>query len=633
MINLPIKKNGSTTLKEVAKIHPEILDEVDHMIAAAAVEERRMTKEEFKQEFGSDFVGRFIDPHYSVYEGISTPSNVTFDQRYVYGYKNKAVVTENLELKRTYESFSGNDATTYGTTQGGTVLKKRQSEGELRIIQLIVNSRWGTDPYCRNAIDNYTRYICGNGIRLMIQNLDVEDALEDFMRQTNISEMFNDFVRTTFKDGEGGIVVKSRIRRNWTDPLKSKVQFSLHKVFSEEIRGFEVHSEDPGKKYAYLRQVIIQDTSKFNIVDEWIADIEYFQQFNSRGNLIAFDGSKAASHSSLTEEKVICWFQHGDKRELRGRVPLEPALRDFRLYEDFKISRAVLNYERSKVLYIKHDRTAINRKTTSTDIKKSASPKGGVQLTLGPNEKYEMVTASLNAADADVDGLLFLYSMSAGLNIPIYILGMRADQQNYSAIKNTDSPFNQMILEYAAEYIAFLRKAWKFALSRYIQAGVLPEKVTIKKIAKEKEEKFYRSMQKVYRILQSKQVVTEAMLTQLGGEYEDALEEEEIPTIDIPIETIIADAVKPNPLENAKTAFIERKIGMVSSRTLAEKRGYIWAQELMRQLEEVSLGIWASAENKGQDGSSNASTGMDSAGDGLDSGKSVDDGSGTNNQD
>ena len=237
-----------------------------------------------------------------------------------------------------------------------------------------------------------------------------------------------------------------------------------------------------------------------------------------------------------------------------------------------------------------------------------------------------MVTASLNAADADVDGLLFLYSMSAGLNIPIYILGMRADQQNYSAIKNTDSPFNQMILEYAAEYIAFLRKAWKFALSKYIQAGVLPEKVKIKKVAQEKEEKFYKSMQKVYRILQSKQVVSEALLDQMSSEYEDAMEEEEIATIDIPIETIIADAVKPNPLENAKTAFIERKIGMVSSRTLAEKRGYIWAQELMRQLEEVSLGIWASADNQGQADSSNA-------GDGLDSGKSVDAGDGTTNQD
>jgi hypothetical protein len=641
MINIQAKKKK--TLKELTDVHPEVLDELESVISKATAEERRMFLSNMNMLESS---GGVVDRHYAIYENLATPANVQIDGRYVKGYVENGKPTKeetmNLPetLKHLYESFSGGDSVV-GTTQGGTVLKKRQTEGEFRLVQLIVNSRYNTDPYCRNAIDNYTRYIRGNGIRLMLENDEVRECLENFIRQTKIDQLFGDFVKTCFKDGECGFTLLSKIKKNFFDKAKAGVAWSVHKVLSEEVRAFEVHVEDAGRKYAYLRQFVIQDVAQMSVVDKWIADVDYWYQFNSRDNLIAFDGGKAQNHAKLTEGEVLAWFQHGDKRELRGRVPLEPILRDLRLFEDFKISRAILNYERSKVLYVKQERVSLARKSSSTEVKKSASPKGGVQITIGPNEKYTMETASLNADDASTDGLLFLYSMSSGVSIPIYILGMRADQQNYSAIKNTDSPFNQMILEYASEFTSFLGKIWRWVIERNIEAGVLPEKITIKVVAKEKQKSLLRSMESVYRKILERRLKEED-LTALQDEFVASMTDKEIDTRDISIETVIADAVKPNPLENAKTVFIERKLGMVSSRTLAEKRGYNWPQELMRQLEEAALGIWSSGNSTGQSNSSTANTGDsaqglddnsdNSSGDGLDMGKSIDDGSGTANQ-
>jgi len=643
MIPLTLKPtNGKVTLKEVTKNHPEILNEIENLISSSVAEEGMAIKESLLSNF-PELIGniRSTDNHYKLYESLSTPQKVKLDTSYIYGYSKEeqkdgklerilikesifediANLSQNTDLKLLYEGFLGGDPfNSPSNTQTGVPLKKRQSEAELRLIQLIVNSRYNADPFVGNAIDNMSRYIIGSGLRVSVQNEEVDNVIENFLRQTDLAGLFSDFIKTTYKDGEAGYLIKSKV----TKGKKPRVDWSIHKVFSEEIRGFETHRENPGKKYAYWREVIINGQNKFKLENKWYADIEYWYQFNTRNTLIAFDGAKS-DKADLTKDAVIAWFSHGDKRECRGRVPLERCLRDFRLEEDFRINRAILNYERSKVLYIHSVKQQVNRTKATTEVRKSASPKGGVELKIGPGEDYKMTTANLQAADADVDGLLFLYAAGSGISMPIYILGMRADQQNYSAIKNTDSPFNQMILEVANDFIVYLRKIFKWVIARNIDAGILQDTVTIKRVAKEKEQKLFNSFARVLGELQDGKKISIDIKEKLDAELTAALEDIDIPTMELVIDVVIADAVKPNPLEMAKTAFIERKISMVSSQTLSEKRGYKWPQEVMRMLNEITLGLWSLQTGKGQQDSASSGTG-------LDSGKSVDSGDGAVNQ-
>jgi hypothetical protein len=646
---------AKSVLKEAAKTYPTLLDEVDRLIAKAVTEESLAVQENFKQELGISINSGGRDGQYRFYEGFKTPTNVKLDMNFINGYtkeeidgeKTKRVAEdikfENIsvkeDLKAIYESFTGGDAssTSLSTAQTGIPLKKRQTDAELRLVQLITNSRYNADPFVGNGIDNIARYIVGSGLRVSVEQEQVDDCIEKFLRQVKLADLFTDFIKTTFKDGEAGNLIKSKI----TKGKNPKVDWSMHKVFSEEIRGFEVHKENPGKRYSYWREVVIDNQNKFKIENKWFADIDYFYQFNTRGTLTDFDGAKSEKEG-LTKEAVIAWFTHGDKRECRGRVPLERSLRDFRLLEDFRINRAIMNYERSKVLYMFKQKQQVNRIKTSTEIRKSASPRGGTQINLGPTEDYEMLTATLNASDADVDGLLFLYAAGSGISTPIYILGMRADQQNYSAIKNTDSPFNQMILEIANDFIAYLKNIFKWVIYRNIEAGVLENTITISKIATEKEEKIFKSFGAAFIVVENNKAIINKLMEKvtkenlkeidkriesiktiqqtLDAELKDAMQEIQIPTLDLLVNITLADAVKPNPLELAKVAFIERKLSIVSSQTLSERRGNKWPQEVKRMLNEISLKLWMPQEAKmgQQDSSNSGATGTDQNVDGGD---------------
>ena len=120
-------------------------------------------------------------------------------------------------------------------------------------------------------------------------------------------------------------------------------------------------------------------------------------------------------------------------------------------------------------------------------------------------------------------------------------------------------------------------------------------------------------MQKAYKLLSEKKAITEEVLDSIDKDVKASMESIEINTVDVPFDIILADAVKPNPLELAKTAFIQRKIGVVSSQTLSEEMGYDWSQELLRMLNEKALGIYDPGSS--QQGSSNATGGVGDGGD------------------
>jgi len=138
--------------------------------------------------------------------------------------------------------------------------------------------------------------------------------------------------------------------------------------------------------------------------------------------------------------------------------------------------------------------------------------------------------------------------------------------------------------------------------------------------AKGKEQAIFNSFAKVISEIEKGKKISIKKREKLDAELSAALEEVDISTLELIIDINIADAVKPNPLEMAKTAFIDRKLSVVSSQTLSERKGNKWPQEVMRMLNEISLGLWSTQVDKGQQGSSSSGTGLDSnvdAGDGA----------------
>jgi len=614
------EQTNEQIVSEAVKNDSRLKYAVEAIMAEKLAEERKWIIEEIKQDLSGVNVKGGQDSQYALYQALETPRNVEIDLNYI---KPKVKITEEEKgrVNQIYASIAGSDAMTASSIRPNMTLKKYQTETELRVTQLVTNTRYNTDPYIKNILENFKQYILGNGFKVTVPNVDVQNVLLDFIKDYNIQQLFLDFILTSFKDGEVGINIKNATNKKYGKA--PEIEWELTKILSEEIRGFEFNSYDAGKKMAYFWDYAVVGESTIT-VQKWIADINYWRQFNTKGNPNSEFSVKTPAHDKLSKNSVMLWFQHGDIRNLRGRVPLESILRDARLLEDFKINRAILNYERSKVLYIKKNKQQINRKDSTTELRKSPSPKGGVMLTLGPNEDLSMVSSNLQASDADKDGMLFLYAISSGTNIPVYMLGGRIDLQNYSSVKNTDSPFNQTIYGYANLFAFQFGKLFTWVIKKNVETGFLPKTIKISKVSKESKDKYNATLMKAIQLIESNQQITDMDIASFENDIKASLVEVEIDTEDIPLEVTLTDATQPNPLELAKTAFIERKLGIVSSQTLSEERGRDWAKELYRIMLEKRYGI--------MDAGGNTNSSSANAGQGLGDGLNTDTGSGTTDQ-
>jgi len=569
-----------------------------------------------------------VDPQYLVYEKMKV-LNSNIDTK-----ANPQLKKHSEEqIQKIAESFGGTPLLDKDVNAAGSLqlLSKRQNMGYLRTVQLISYSRFRSDPHVRPAVLGLIRYLFGNGIKISCDSNLIESKLKEKLGGSKFQFLMKDCAKSSILSGESGILIRSQIQKN-----KKQVEFSLQEIYSEEIDGVETSNKNTSIKIAYRVgfNATSGDFGKNNLgkttKDYWIPDIEYFDGLNSRNNPVRLDWAKSKFHGKnrFNKNEVMLFMKFSNDREIRGEVQIESILRAARLFEDFLINRAILNYERSKVIYTRKRKTGGNPKLSMLNKDKSPAPKGGTQLWLDPGEEFHIETPQLHAADAERDGLLFLYEISSGMSMPLSIIGQRLNEANYNSIKNADSPFSQMVLDYAVFYIYNMQKIFKFMLKRMIEAGELPKTTKIKRFVTEKAEKDF-----VFNILKKLKAEesTDSILSDLG-DYNDNMEEVEINTEDMPIDIIIADAVRPDPLDMAKVWFIYRKLGLVSRETLAGKAGFVWEQELFRQFKEKSFFDELDVNASSAAGTSDNDPNNPSNDTGVNSDSKVDDGSGTQNE-
>jgi len=469
------------------------------------------------------------DDHYNLYESLKGLSLDTVkDDPYI----SDDIKDDVIKFIKAYEGD-------FDFNSPAASLLTSQNLANLRAIQAISNTRYRIDPHMRSAINNIIIFLFGNGIVLNIENAEIESA-----------------------------------------------EFSAYEIKSSEINTIEVSSDNISNKLTYGVTINYQAdlglNSKPNKQKQvFIPDIEYALSLNARGGMSKFGWTK--SKHRVSKKDVMLFIKFGDKRELRGLCPVEPMLKALRLHEDFVVNRAILNYERSKVLYIHRIKTGSNPKLGQSNSNKTKSPKGGTEMTLFGNEEYDIKSPSLHAQDAKEDGLLFMHEAASAINIPVSLLSQRIDQGNYNSQKNAESPFTQFILDLADFYVKNIKQLCKYILKGMVDAGELPPATKIKTFSKESTETDF--VMKALDILKNNEADS-PNINILISDYKDSITEIEVDTTDIPIDVIIADSVRPNPLEMAKVWFIYRNMGVISRQTLADKSNLVWERELYRMLKE-----------------------------------------------
>ena len=289
-------------------------------------------------------------------------------------------------------------------------LDRYQSLEQLWDKQDAAFNKTRTNPHARSIVNNIQYFTIGRGIKFSAANEEVQKLLIDFWDLNKMDLRQKDFVRKSYIEGEYFILYFIN---------KKTGRVKVRRIRPKEVHSIETHPDDVETIFAYKR-VWSED---YGVKEQHYADIDYYHQLDDE-----IDGKASKVHGNLEEDKLVQFIKYGDSDEVRGRVPMDSILKNIKYYEDWLLDRIRLNHERSKVVWIK----SIRGRGKETGTVRTRVPKGGQQIIETDRVRYRIESAKIQADDVKEDGLSILYSIGAGVGIPVYLLDQRLDEQNYS---------------------------------------------------------------------------------------------------------------------------------------------------------------------------------------------------------
>jgi len=486
-----------------------------------------------------------------------------------------------------YVSIQGYEASSFSNRQsaggdniGFGALSRTQS---LEVLNAFQDAAWvkaTMDPRGTAIINNIQFYTIGQGVKVDTSDAAINKEILEFRRMNKMSIREKNMVREAYIDGEYFFLL-------FTDAETGDVR--VRKIPVKQITKIETHEEDKETILAYVRNKFnaVGDDGTFSTnsgddFDVFYADIDYFDQKES-----GFDPQTSKQDAKLSEDKVVLFMKYGFTDELRGRVPMASILRYLKYYEDFVIDRIRLHHERAKVVWIKTI-TGKGKNIGPDNITNPLlSPKGGTIWIETQNERYRIENPRLDSSEAKEDGLHILYSIAAGITMPLHILEQRADEQVYASIRKADTPFAQLILSNQNHVGFYLERIYRFLIQQKVKAGVLSKKTTVTVIDDQAIETILRRIN----LMVVQEQTIEEIVDRIKGDVELVQKTEEIDTIDIPLNVVFPSVVQEDPLDQAKVLLIHDRLGIVSKRTMSSMAGYDWRKELIELRIEAKTAI------------------------------------------
>ena len=438
-----------------------------------------------------------------------------------------------------------------------------------RLIQDAAHIKAHTDAHGASIVNNIINFTIGRGVNVSSIVPDIDNLLRRFRYQNNLDRKERAMVKAGYINGEYFISYL-------LNPVTRFIRVARYT--SEEVADIEYLQGDTDAQVAFK----IERFGAGNPV--WVPSIKYNLMRN-------WDPTVKISNTPIAANELCLFVKYGDNDdEPRGRVPLHPALKFLKMYEDWLIDRVRLNHERAKVVWIRK-----NVGQTSINSNPMRAPKGGITLEENQNVTYRTEAAKIGADDAKEDGLAILYTVGASVILPIHLLDQRADEQVYSSIRKADTPFSQMVEAHQDLWEDSWRQQYQFIVKQYADWGVIKSEYQVPTYVMEPEAiraAFYKVNMMVAEDVEAKVIIDEvkAMLSE-GKKLV------RVKAWEIPVNQSFPEVVRENPLEIAKVLEIHRGIGIASLQTLSSKAGYNWRTELAQIRQERATDTYNKDEN------------------------------------
>jgi hypothetical protein len=303
------------------------------------------------------------------------------------------------------------------------------------------------------------------------------------------------------------------------------------------------------------------------------------------------------------ERVRMMMFRHGLEYDLRGRVIMESILRWNRVAVDFLYSRARLNHLRSKIFLVE-TRGGGSGKRASFTRSTEPMPEGGMKLIETPDRKYQILAPNTGAVEAETDYKSILYMIGSALSMPIHILQVNAENENYASIKEAGNPYAQMVQDMQDEYGEHLRRMLRYLIVMGIRRGVLKEEYTVEYLPED-------AIGEVRRYIDDR-MASGATLNEAVADVQPLVDQSKkkktIRTINIPLMLIFPNIIQTDPTQEAQAVQIYITLGLMSVYTARLRIGLNPEVEESRTAAE-----WAADQSRKEQAYSRFNNGLPSA--------------------
>jgi hypothetical protein len=267
-----------------------------------------------------------------------------------------------------------------------------------------------------------------------------------------------------------------------------------------------------------------------------------------------------------TNEKML-WIKFGLPYDLRGRPILEPVLRWNRMYSDFVYDRGRLNHLRSKIFLIKNIGSTTGKASTKKQ-EVERMPRGGMMLVQPQGTEYKMLAPNTGASDAYTDIKIILYLIGSPYGMPIHILNVNAENENYASIRAAGNPFAQFIADMQDDWGWEIRRIIRFVLATAVRKKFLKPTYTVEAYSGASVSEAKKFISESVDRGHSVETIVAAARTMLGEKKSI-----EVPTTQLDIDIIFPSILHDDPEKQAKTLQIYIQLKLMSRYTARTKIG------------------------------------------------------------
>lgn len=338
-----------------------------------------------------------------------------------------------------------------GWTLSGGSVPKSISSGDLDTLRTESQKSFYRNPYGRNIISTYVKFIIGRGIIIDFKEKN-EEALFLIMnwwnKFTELNRWFS-FQRETvirsLRDGE------TFIRRF---PMPGNAPLALRFVDPERV-----NSSDLEAPYG---------------IETDSTDVE---------NVIAYHVQRGMSldRDIIPAEDIIHIKMGVDRNVRRGRPLLESMLPYLTKYEKWLDARMVLNIVRTSVALVRHVkgspinlanlRSATASQTTQRETDRTKMLRSGTIITATPGVEYDMLSPNLDARDAAQDGRTILLALAAAAGLPDVFVTADFANSNFAATVVSQNPAIRLFEEHQQLYSEVFSQIIMWALKDGVEKG------------------------------------------------------------------------------------------------------------------------------------------------------------------